>query len=453
MYVDLVSSPRDIKSRWGEVSLPLEFLLSINLYEKCSWRFILRFLTGDRVDLRIIPECPIDLLSLLNGFFPKLLNSERILVSQSGADHNLQFFPRDQIIGNPGTLRLSGELVDFEIDSGIEFQNLFPSRFYPEYTNNQEIRKFLLLRTWMGSHFVTPSKYLVTLEAGQSVVSTENETRTQFYCSGVRNGEPEYRSTKVDLNRGISAYNYSNSAMSKVHLFSRFGDRFSQSSKPLQEILEACTDLPAGYFEFDSKKVVYTNDHKSDCLEDPAVVIDLVRSTVLGEEYQTYLFGVEQLKREREVALLDERKEKLQRESFVFFRDNFVFKKPTSEIEVVILHSKLEAMGGLPYAEYVSLEYTPKLGIDAISDFKIRTRDQLRKFTTVEYEFKFSSYFRHGHAIEQTDLVICWKIDSFPRGSLTKLDKNWIFEFDDSGERMLVAEIERYPEIEIRSLL
>ena len=81
---------------------------------------------------------------------------------------------------------------------------------------------------------------------------------------------------------------------------------------------------------------------------------------------------------------------------------------PRCENEVIVLLSKLEALGAIPFAQFSLMEHTPKSGIDALADFQIVEQDVSTQLGAVELEYEFENFFDHQHAPEQVNLVVCW---------------------------------------------
>ena len=154
--------------------------------------------------------------------------------------------------------------------------------------------------------------------------------------------------------------------------------------------------------------------------------------------------------RRESASRIDERKERLSTTEFVYWNQRLVYKLPTNENELVSLHQKLEGMGGVPFAEFSSLEYTPRLGIDAIANFKIRLTEPLKQLATVEFEYRLESFFRHDHPLEQTDLIVCWDgAEEVPAGTIHRdPTRSWLW-FLHSGNRVVpIARVKDYPQIE-----
>lgn len=153
---------------------------------------------------------------------------------------------------------------------------------------------------------------------------------------------------------------------------------------------------------------------------------------------------------------IDQRKDQLLKTKFVYCKKKLIYKIPTNEMETVSLHQKLEGMGALPFASFVSLEYTPKLGIDAIVNFMISDTEAIHRFATVEFEYKFDSFFAHAHPVEQTDMIICWE------GARTSQSGEWDYRPDSTfswlgylhvnGKVIRVAQASKYPGLEFKEM-
>ncbi|BBO66620.1 hypothetical protein DSCA_05500 [Desulfosarcina alkanivorans] len=117
-----------------------------------------------------------------------------------------------------------------------------------------------------------------------------------------------------------------------------------------------------------------------------------------------------------------------------------------SEMHTLCIFWKLEALGKLPFENFITWEHTKKDGIDVIASFQIDDESSLENFVPVEFEATFENYINHGHNPKQTKCIICWEINN--KAVLRKI-KDYLFYYDVDDTSIPVYEIKSFPEIRI----
>jgi len=151
-------------------------------------------------------------------------------------------------------------------------------------------------------------------------------------------------------------------------------------------------------------------------------------------------------KNKRAAQLLRDRQENAQTRPRLFVGDRMFGYEPRSENEVMMLLAKLEAMGALPISSFQLVEYTPKLGIDALADIRIDDTGMTMPLAPIELELNFENFISHGHPIQQVAMIVCWRFRSSM--TITRLDlekiHSWLYQYttgDGSCYVLILSEI------------
>lgn len=126
---------------------------------------------------------------------------------------------------------------------------------------------------------------------------------------------------------------------------------------------------------------------------------------------------------------------------------NVIHKVPNAEHDTLALFWKLEALQLLPFAKFITLEHTAQAGIDVIATYQIDEQSSINQFVSIEFEYLFSNYIRHGHNPKQTSMIICWSVDK-PK-ELQKVT-DYFYRYNIEGLSIPVYEIKNFPHIVIK---
>ena len=130
-----------------------------------------------------------------------------------------------------------------------------------------------------------------------------------------------------------------------------------------------------------------------------------------------------------------------------------MFRVPSCENELVALFMKLEARGALPFPLFRVLEYTSREGLDALANIQWEEGSAPHKFAPVEFEYRFESFFDHGHPEKQVHAIVCWHSDDEAPGVPEGASFSWITEpflglLSYEGHQVRVLFVSRLPGIE-----
>lgn len=104
-------------------------------------------------------------------------------------------------------------------------------------------------------------------------------------------------------------------------------------------------------------------------------------------------------------------------------------REPENENDVLGILWKLEALGGLPFAEFRTLGHAGT-GPDLIVHFQEDEQSNPDRYASVEVENRFYNYKAHGHRPAQYPRVVCWEIGPTPKIAISKTDKKYKFVAD-----------------------
>jgi len=440
---------------------PLELFQLINLYRPQTWRFLFSFNHHQRVDLDI--ECGLeeDLSLVISSGTLATLDCEQIDIQSNGQKfhcdwkHGLDYDPSDNV------LRFESQRSEGRT-SRLSLKGFGGVALPPEFGRWDAIDSFLRRHTWMGSYILPRAAFSVQ-------VSVFNNRRTFV------NFSPAADALAEDEAQGLPTLRLSHSLGAPVigegHLLASASQtdlvfRWSHSGIATQDELRQCLGIDLRSWPVKGELEVrfpgrtlgpdgtLANDEGSRSIAD--ALRRLGAGLLDDARYLQYLRKCENFEKRTSAERIDRRKAELLHTDFIFCKGRLVYKAPTNEMETVALHQKLEGMGVLPFSDFVSLEYTPKLGIDAIVNFKIRPTESLHRFATVEFEYKLEAFVSHSHPVEQTDMIICWEgtgatsIGGWPYER--DLHLPWLGYLHVGGKTITVAEASKYPELERHGL-
>ncbi|HWY11188.1 MAG TPA: hypothetical protein VN026_07685 [Bacteroidia bacterium] len=118
-----------------------------------------------------------------------------------------------------------------------------------------------------------------------------------------------------------------------------------------------------------------------------------------------------------------------------------------AEQDTLALFWKLEALGLLPFAKFITLEHTAHSGIDVIATYLIDEQSAIKQFESIEFEYAFSNFIKHGHNPKQTSMIICWVVDK-PR-ELQKVNE-YFYRYNVDELSIPVYEIKNFPGLIIK---
>ncbi|MCG3167243.1 MAG: hypothetical protein POELPBGB_03030 [Bacteroidia bacterium] len=121
---------------------------------------------------------------------------------------------------------------------------------------------------------------------------------------------------------------------------------------------------------------------------------------------------------------------------------------PNAEHDTLALFWKLESHQLLPFAKFITLEHTNQAGIDVIATYQIDEQSAINQFVSIEFEYVFSNFIKHGHNPKQTSMIICWEVDK-PK-ELQKISE-YFYRYNIEGLSIPVYEIKSFPGMQIKN--
>jgi hypothetical protein len=183
-------------------------------------------------------------------------------------------------------------------------------------------------------------------------------------------------------------------------------------------------------------------------------VKDLLRRVADSDEYRSFVAYTKREKDIRGAETLDARKRKLERseQRWIYWTDSSgkrrrVHREPENEQDTLAILWKLEALGGLPFHQFESLEHGGS-GADIIAHFRENRESNPERFMTIEVEYIFSNYKLHGHNPSQMPVVICWDLSKSRKIRLRDTNISWKYEAEVDHLGVRVFTLARMPGIQ-----
>ena len=461
MQLYLCSTIGEIHHQLAFPRNPLEIFRIINLYRPQDWQFRFHFDATGRVILDIefgLEEDP--LFSISSGTLG-IFDCDQIEVKHSGTVWNCEWH-------RGINYRAEQNVLDYIVSGStahekpaIRLSGFAGGAFPPELSDWNAVKAYLHSNTWLGSYALQRQRFAV------EVVAFDNRRTFRNYSlvdEKLKKLGGEGTPTLV-LTQSLGS-----PVLGEAHLLSSGTDsdlsfRWTHSGfvpwSDLQEKLEI--DLSTWPIKGELEVTFATRTlgpdgtlaMNNECRSIVVALNKMQHGLETNARFIQFNHECTEFEKRASARRINQRKDQLLRTSFVYWRDCFVYKVPTNENETVSLHQKLEGMRGLPFAEFVSLEYTPKLGIDAIVNFRISDTEALHRFATVEFEHKFENFFAHSHPVEQTDMIICWEGAGTSSGQWDyKMDTRvpWLGYLHVNGKVIKVVQVSRYPGLAVKGI-
>jgi hypothetical protein len=461
MQLYLCSTIGEIRHRLAFPRDPLEIFQIVNLYRPQDWRFCFRFDIDGKVILEIefgldenpLPAVQASMLPLLDCDRIEVRHSEEVWLCewQRGANdkaekNTLEFISCGSAKQRKPAIRLTG----------------FAGTAFPhELSDWDGVKTYLHKNTWLGSYALQRQKSSIEVVAFDNVCKFKSYSLVDEKLQRQRNDKVPTLVLQTTLGSPAIGEAHLLSTASDSDLAFRWTHSGSVALNDLQRHLGI--DLSKwpirGELEITFPSRVLGPDGTlamdEGCQSIVSALENLKGSLAVNPKVLHFSNECNEFQKKLSAQRINQRKDKLLRTQFAYWKDRLVYKVPTSEMETVSLHQKLEGMGGLPFTEFESLEYTPKLGIDAIVNFRIWDTEALHRFATVEFEFRFDNFFAHAHPVEQTDMIICW--DGV--GTVSKqwhykadINKPWLGYLHVNGKVIKVAQVSKYPGLTFKGI-
>jgi hypothetical protein len=451
----LVSLPFPIESipLFQPVGEPLEILRVINCGPGRDWHIELGYQSDDTQSIVIRAPKSCQRNQLIECLTPYLdeVNSVSIydgiqvltcciaaLTTEQRREAHLEFF--------------GGTAVDAE-DLSVHLLMRPGKPIPPILLDKQALQSYLNRSTWLGSKKFADKSHAIAISVGPTRLVFK--PRTTIEGPGPR---ISIRKQSRDFAVNSATFSFDGGASEKRTIV-RLSGSGELSLDEYQAVFQTFddTEIAHGVFELDDPKPGKTIGGRKPISEISEGIVkefgEFIVSIPSDTRYINYVSELAEVKQADAARRLDRRKTALIHTNYVYYMGRLVFKAPTNENELISLHQKLEGMGGVPLASYHSLEFTPQLGIDGIATFRLRQGDSNHNFASVEFEFRFESFFKHGHPMGQTDLIICWQITGPKEQTLTPdPHMDWLFYLEDASKKIPVVCVSKYPKIRIGRL-
>lgn len=462
MQVYLCSTIGEIHHRLAFPKNPLGIFGLVNLYRPQNWKFSFHFDVVGQIILDIEFGLDEDPFFAISSGMLGVLDCNQIEVKHLGKIWKCEWQRGSSHRAEQNVLEFVTGSSSDSPKPAIRLLGFAGAAFPRELSRWESVELFFHENTWMGSNALPRGRFAIEIAVFDNRRTFRNYSVTKERLENQSNQSIPTLTLSQSLGSPV---------LGEVHLLSSATDgdllfRWTHSGSVASHILrdKLGVDLSrwpvAGVLEvtFPSRQLGPDGTLAMDdsCQSILAALKFWGESLRANAKVAQFIHECEEFEKKTSARRIDQRKDNLLQARFVYYKNALVYKLPTSEIETVSLHQKLEGMGGLPFAEFVSLEYTPKLGIDAIVNFRVLSTEAVHRFATVEFEHQFGSFFAHSHPVEQTDMIICWE------GVRALPSKEWRYEPDNnlpwlgylyvSSRVIKVAQVSKYPGLEFKGI-
>ena len=457
MEVHLFATIEELKHRLKFPTNELDFIRIINLISPRDWEFAFTF-SHECLILNIQTHGLYDPSILIKGAIASILDCQTITV-QAGRHSWQSNQPLKS--GQPDSNIL--KLTDLgPVDSDVvrlEIHGFNKNKLPQVLAARGELKNFLSRNTWMGSGALHKQRYKTKIQVLNTLQEFENQSEIdEEIATAASRSVPTLVIESILGSPPIGKATYKTYAERKGATF-----RWTNSGEIKAVDKRAWLSLdsggwPEGEFEIAMPYSSIAPDGsfslEGDVLRLPAALEEFANSIRSSKKFIIFREQCINYEKEQSARRIDKRKRELLNVDFVFYGKKYVYRVPSNESELVSLHQKLEGMGALPFATFASLEYTAKLGIDAIVHYKISPMEGVHQFATVEFEFVYENFFLHGHPIEQTNLIICWERLGSASAPSPVIDSNlpWLSRLTIADHVIRVVEVSKYPGLKVKNI-
>lgn len=460
MKIHICSSLAEIAHRLTFNSDPLGIFSLLNFRGPTNWRFAIGFDESRSNTVLIVSDGVVEAVcrALETAHLP-LYVAKSIEIVSAGKRWRAAW--RDQLAIDPYANTLNFECVaDAAVpDACVQLHAYCGEVLPPEFSSVDQLRSYVYRKTWFGSRAIRQTGYELTV----SIIATERRFQNRWRLADDvstwnLDGKPV-----LDVSVPISQ-----PPVGTLHLTKRCGQRGSSIAWAHSGVMDAAESVEVFGADllkaFDGADIEIQMPGRALAPDGTVARDDSFNELLIGlrqnaealeqrAEVRAYQSATRVYERRVGAARIDQRKAELERCDFVYWKERLVYKAPTNEMELVALHQKLEGLGAIPF-RFDSLEYTPKIGIDAIANFKLDQSRPLSKLATVEFEYLLENYFRHEHPTEHTDLIVCWDSPLQLTNVNLQLDRErrWLGVISMGNDRVPVILVKYYPQLVTRKL-
>ena len=444
----------EISEHWHHSRNPLRVIEIVNGLGPRSWTFKVTF---DGASNILAIDCDStnglgEAVELIDGSVEEFLFTKEILIKRGNGAYvgNLEHCVDSPAPGN----RLCLDESDHDVEPLLTLNGYWYSSFLPRELQDRElVTDFVLENTWFGA--VGPlGKADCTIT--WKILAEEFVIRPQSRYTNRLRGR-SYAATEnlygPDGKHIGQAVLHTGELVEDDQVYTRFGplDSAWQPSRrrrsfPHYWLVELqSSELERAFMDRGPTARLV------DSMRAP--LLDTVESAMAGEDFRCYEDAISEDKQREGAKRLRERQIRAQTADRVCYESKPVMLVPSNENEVIALVCKLESLGALPFYDFTLLEYTARVGIDALASFQMTETEVPTQYGSVELEFNYENFFDHGHPERHVNLVICWGFrDDEPPAPLRPREDlgAGFFEYRSSEWSFIVLVLSEISSIEVR---
>jgi hypothetical protein len=453
--ISLNTTRGDISRANEEYVQPLDLLRLVNLHTTRNWVFKIIFY-GNKNHIHISADPHLteeELLNLLDGKIPILYRYEKLVIKIG--DDSFVINPLEEIRQNH-----RATVFSFRKDNSQELNGQIKIVGYPSIPTLQRLPSlidWIHENTWYGSIKYENTRFtfkVLNLTDHMEVPTKESIPITEPFF--MKKDLPIVLNEEIKGNLTfISSPNIKKSIIrharfgnfNSMPIFSEFWKKikFDKDSGIIIEIdtnsLQWYTSL--GLIDIAHLKIILNG------------ISERIVSMHDSRDFKEYQEKVKDYRKRKTAEALRERQRKYREAKEVVIDEKEFMKEPTCETEVVALYMKLEAAGKIPFDECKVLEYTAKMGIDALGEFRIKDTEVMNTSAPVEFEYMLDNFWDHGHPVEQTKLIVCWnKTEGFDieeccegYGLVLRRENDWLYYIQATDRIIPVLFLSQIPAI------
>jgi hypothetical protein len=439
------------------VSNPLAVLKTINRLTPRSWTYSISSPDGHLVlSIKSSPAIRLEeFLSIMDGSIPELFSCTTIKF-RSDNSNNISINVSNLALANTLDIVTTGSPESGE----IQLHEFWSNVIHPCFSDQDQLSRYTKRHTYLGS--VNP-----TFEIRKSEISVKCMLDEVIIEYDSRHNVDSADSIEFSHRFNVETPNCGNCTgtlllhnsinKEKFEVFdSVFGSMENQFVLPRLS-KELGVKGINGLIEFQESNLRYEADGSvgpSARVKEMQRSIDVQMHRVfLSRDFKIFKQNIVDHQVQLQAEGLVRRQEELSSRWKVYFGDRLLCCVPQSENEVIILLSKLENVGILPIHMFNLIEYTPKVGIDALANIQLNNLSNIALGVPVELENHLESFFHHGHPAEQVYMIACWDIAVANTREIHNMIsiEDGLYSMDISDRKVFVLVLSECPGIRIQS--
>ena len=412
------------------------FKLVSLLPEPGSWNFVL-MKTTEELKLTITPPTPVPLVHLLSLQVPEFLYSTTTELELK-SDRLILPGAFSETVEPQGLPTTSDEVTRVK---QITLKGFANSDLPAELLQENLLKRYLRDHTWLGSRKFQHRNVSVRVQ----VLGTTYEFRPKEIQQGVSTlrfkVECHVPAGEVMLATDVMQrrFSFRDSLLGTSELWTH---TFESTVRELRKC-----GISGGVIEVDAADQVTLGLGGKEVAKPGASLEAIAKAAGQDAKLVALANVVSRHHHEGEVVDLNQRIERALHEPQVYVAGKRLTAVPRSEMCVVGLFHLIEGMDELPFKVFTSHAWAGASGLDLIADYQLTSTDPIKKGRPIEFELRLQNFFTHGHAIQQTDGVICWEDPSDSISGLSVTDLSWRYSYQSAEGDMWVAVVEKFPNL------